>query len=144
MSGQSDMSDYKKGFDPRAVKIYVDGSARPTNPGRAGFAAWIEYPDDFEKDLHEITLRAQSFERSTNQRMELMACISAHEFIASNRAEWGVERVQIITDSKYVFDNQNRPEMWRSRGWRSADGKPIENVDLWKDFCGYAEIPGFA
>ena len=44
-----------------------------------------------------------------------------------------VSRFQIITDSKYVFENWRRRDL-RTNGWRNADGKPIENADLWKEF----------
>lgn len=114
-------------LDPHAIKIFVDGSALPKNPGRAGFAAWIEYPDSWEMDSKEITLSNNTFEQSTNQRMELLACIWAHEWVRENIVSGEIQRIQIITDSRYVFENRNRPQLWRSQGWRSADGRPIEN-----------------
>jgi hypothetical protein len=46
----------------------------------------------------------------------------------------GVERVQIVTDSMYVYDNHKRAATWRSNKWLSADGRPLENSDLWKRF----------
>jgi ribonuclease HI len=121
-------------FDPHAIKIFVDGSALPKNPGRAGFAAWIEYPDSWELDSKEITLSNNTFEQSTNQRMELLACIWAHEWVRQNIVSGEIQRVQIITDSRYVFENRTRPQFWRSQGWRNAEGRPIENDDLWKTY----------
>jgi len=45
----------------------------------------------------------------------------------------GLQRIQIVTDSKYVHENWRRAEYWRANGWRNASGRPIENSDLWKE-----------
>ena len=66
--------------------------------------------------------------------MELSACIRALEYVAEKGKELGVERVLIVTDSKYVHDNHKRPATRRSNKWMNHAGVPIENPDLWKQF----------
>ena len=64
--------------------------------------------------------------------MELLASIRAFEYVREQGRELGVERVQIVTDSKYVHDCLFLTDRWRKNGWRNLDGKPVENRDLWK------------
>jgi hypothetical protein len=45
-----------------------------------------------------------------------------------------IDRVQIVTDSLYVFNNQRMPSTWRRNGWKTSAGRPVENSDLWKRF----------
>lgn len=101
------------------------------NPGGAGgFAAWIEYRSEWnraDEPLHEVGCH-----ESTNNRMELRACTWALEWVREHGPGTGVCRVQIITDSKYVYDNWRRADGWRAKDWRNASNRPIENKDLWK------------
>lgn len=119
-------------FDPHAVKLYVDGSCLKNPGGSSGFAVWIEYPVDWNRP--DEPLENIGFRESTNNRMELRACIWAHDWVREHCSTVRVSRFQIITDSKYVFENWRRAAYWRTNGWRNADGKPIENADLWKEF----------
>jgi ribonuclease HI len=64
--------------------------------------------------------------RTTNNRMELMAAIQGLEALSRPLA------VTLHTDSEYVFLGiTSRLPGWRHDGWRTAKGKPVENVDLW-------------
>jgi ribonuclease HI len=67
-------------------------------------------------------------ERSTtNNRMELMAAISALEALKRP------VRVQLYTDSKYVLDGITKwLPGWERNGWRTASKQPVKNVDLWQ------------
>jgi ribonuclease HI len=59
--------------------------------------------------------------------MELMAAISALEALN------GPSTVDLHTDSKYVIDGINKYiHNWKRNGWRTADKKPVKNVDLWQ------------
>ncbi len=122
--------------DPYALKIYIDGSAVQNNPGdKCGFAGIIEFPESHNKENEQVF--QEGYTDSTNNRMELRACLRAMEYAKANAAEFrimGVYRVIIVTDSKYVHDHQNLATAWRKAGWKSVDGRPIENVDLWKRF----------
>lgn len=116
-------------LDPHALKIYIDGSALNNPGGAGGLAAWVEFPMDW--NLADEPLFQEGFHETTNNRMELLACIRAFEFVR-DQGRLGVERVQIVTDSRYVHDNFSQADRWRKNGWRNVDGKPVENRDLWK------------
>ncbi len=112
-------------FDPHALKIYVDGSCFGNPGGNGGFAAWLEFPVDWNQPnqaLEEI-----GFHETTNNRMELQACIWAHDWIRQQDASLDVGRVQIVTDSKYVYDNY-RPlgdlaTLWVAKWMGQANGE---------------------
>jgi ribonuclease HI len=117
-------------YDPHALKIFTDGSCFKNPGGNGGFAAIVEYPADHNREDEQ--LQEIGFHETTNNRMELRACIWAHEWAQENAPLLKVNRVQIVTDSKYVFGNWKSVTFWRQNGWRLFDGRPAENVDLWK------------
>lgn len=124
------MSSQTMSLDPRAIKIYIDGSALKNPGGPGGFAAWIEFPIDWDR-LDE-PLFQEGFHETTNNRMELLACIRAFEYVRRHTFDVDVQRVQIVTDSTYVHDYFFLADRWRRNGWRNLDGRPVENRDLWK------------
>ena len=64
---------------------------------------------------------------TTNNRMELTAAIEALNVLTRPR------KVVLYTDSKYVMDGINEwMANWKKRGWKTADRKPVKNVDLWQ------------
>ena len=64
---------------------------------------------------------------TTNNRMELMAAISALEALKKPC------RVDLHTDSQYVQNGiSGWIKGWKKNGWRTADKKPVKNVDLWQ------------
>ena len=69
---------------------------------------------------------------TNNNRMEFRACVFVHEWILRQKEQLGVDHVQVVTDSKYVYDNYNRCIGWSRNGWRNFHERPVENVDLWK------------
>ena len=99
-------------------KIYTDGACSG-NPGKGGWAAIILD----EKGQSSIS---GSYNKTTNNRMELMASIMALKKI-NNKSE-----IIIYTDSRYVKDGitlwiKNR----KLNNWKSANKKPVKNKDLW-------------
>ena len=102
-----------------SVVIYTDGACRG-NPGPGGWAALLR-SDDTEK------LLSGAEAQTTNNRMELMAAISALE--ALNRPC----EVELTTDSEYVRQGvTNWMAGWKRNGWRTAARKPVKNRDLWE------------
>ena len=102
-----------------AVEIFTDGACSG-NPGPGGWGVLLRY-EGVEKEL-------SGFEaETTNNRMELMAAIVALEHLKR-----GVTAV-VHTDSRYVHDGITEwLPRWKTRGWKTADKKPVKNVDLWR------------
>lgn len=116
--------------DPRAIHIFTDGSCFKNPGGASGCAAIVLYPDEMG-NAEELIVDFGCAE-SNNNRMELLACISALEWIRRNKPWPQVTRVQIFTDSKYVYENIYRAREWKTNDWRNRHGEPKENSDLWK------------
>lgn len=103
----------------KQVEIYTDGSCLG-NPGPGGYGAVLI----FGKHRKEIS---QGFKHTTNNRMELLATITALETLTEKC------HIDLTTDSQYVKNGINQwIKNWRKNGWRTADKKPVKNVDLWK------------
>lgn len=103
----------------KAVIAYTDGACRG-NPGPGGWGVSLQY-GGHQKEL------CGGEAPTTNNRMELMAAISALESLRETCA------VTLHTDSKYVL--QGLTEWlpgWKKRGWKTADKKPVKNQDLWQ------------
>src|SRR5277367_4028592 len=118
-------------LDLRALKMYVDGACPRNVGGPGGFAAWREFPFDWGKP--DERLESRGYFHTTNNRMELRACLFAHEWILEQGDEIGVQHVQIVTDSQYVHENYNRAIYWAQNDWRNSHERELGNVDLWKD-----------
>ena len=101
------------------VAIWTDG-AWSGNPGPGGWGAVLTY-DGHEKDL------CGGDQLTTNNRMELTAAIMALE--ALNRPC----EIDLHTDSQYVKGGVTGwINGWKRNGWKTADKKPVKNVDLWQ------------
>ena len=101
------------------VVIYTDGACS-RNPGPGGWGA-ILISGAHRKELSggEAT--------TTNNRMELLAAISALDALKSS------SRVDLHTDSEYVRNGITTwIHGWKQRGWKTADKKPVKNVELWQ------------
>ncbi|TQV83476.1 ribonuclease HI [Denitrobaculum tricleocarpae] len=101
------------------VEIFTDGACSG-NPGPGGWGAILRYKGT-EKEIFG------GAPDTTNNRMEMMAAISALE--ALTRAS----KVDLTTDSSYVKDGITKwIHGWKKRGWKTADKKPVKNMDLWQ------------
>jgi ribonuclease HI len=101
------------------VEIYTDGACRG-NPGPGGWGALLS-SGEREKELSG----AEAL--TTNNRMELTAVIRALEALKRP------SEVRIFTDSEYVRRGITEwVKSWKTRGWRTADRKPVKNQDLWE------------
>lgn len=104
--------------------IYCDGGCRGNQHDEniGGWGAFLQY-GDYAKELYE------GVRNTTNNKMELTACIKALETIHGNTKV----PVEIYVDSAYVCNGMNQwVKGWIARGWKKADKKPVENQDLWK------------
>lgn len=117
-------------LDPRAIHIYTDGSCYNNPGGRSGCAAIVHYPEHLSREDEQILDFGCA--ESSNNRMELMACIKALLWIRESEPWPDVTRVQIITDSLYVAENVAfRAPSWKKNRWRNRYGEPKANEDLW-------------
>lgn len=100
------------------IEIYTDGACSG-NPGKGGYGIVMKVPEkNYEKRY------AQGFRLTTNNRMELLAVITALEKLKSNDND-----IHIFTDSKYVSDAINQKWIF---GWIKKGFKNVKNPDLWK------------
>jgi ribonuclease HI len=101
------------------VELFTDGACSG-NPGPGGWAAILRTGG------HERSLSGGE-DSTTNNRMELMAAIAGLEALRRPC------RVRLHTDSKYLMDGATKWILgWKKNGWRTADRKPVKNVDLWQ------------
>jgi ribonuclease HI len=105
--------------DADTVELFADGACLG-NPGPGGWAALLRFKDT-DKEISGGELL------TTNNRMELMAVIAGLKSLTRPC------RVTVTTDSQYVQKGITEwIHSWKKRGWRTADKKPVKNVDLWQ------------
>jgi ribonuclease HI len=101
------------------VIIHTDGACSG-NPGPGGWGAILAFGD------HTKELMGGE-PHTTNNRMELMAAIAALESLKRPCL------VDLHTDSQYMRNGiMSWIKQWKRNGWRTADKKPVKNVDLWQ------------
>jgi ribonuclease HI len=101
------------------VVIYTDGACSG-NPGPGGWGSILMY----NGHRRELSGGDRS---TTNNRMEMTAVIEALEALKRSC------RIVIHTDSTYVMKGMTEwMDNWKRRGWKTADRKPVKNVDLWQ------------
>lgn len=104
----------------RKIEIYTDGACRG-NPGPGGWGALLRF-GEHERELYGAE------DETTNNRMELLAAISALEALRNDRYP-----VVLTTDSRYVMDGITKwMDNWKKRGWKTANRQPVKNEDLWR------------
>lgn len=107
------------------VHAFTDGACRG-NPGPGGWGVLLRY-NGTEKHLwggEALT---------TNNRMELQAAIAALDALKRPCT------VAVTTDSQYVRKGITEwIHNWKKRGWKTADGKPVKNADLWQQLDAQA------
>lgn len=101
------------------VEIFTDGACSG-NPGPGGWGALLRHKGK-EKEL------SGGARETTNNRMEMMAAIQALESLRRSMP------VDLYTDSTYLRDGITKwIKSWKTRGWKTADRKPVKNIDLWQ------------
>ena len=108
------------------VIIYTDGAAKINPDGPGGYGAILQYTDTKGK-LHEKEMSA-GYDKTTNNRMELMGVITALEELKRPC------EVDLFTDSQYITNAFNRGWIanWKKNGWRNSANKPVKNLELWQ------------
>jgi ribonuclease HI len=110
----------------KEVVIYTDGACKG-NPGPGGWGAWLKFGEHVKELCGGELL-------TTNNRMELTAPIEA---LASLKQACDVT---IYTDSQYLRNGISTwIHAWKARGWKTADRKPVKNIDLWQRLDALAQ-----
>jgi ribonuclease HI len=103
---------------------YTDGACSG-NPGPGGWGVLL-LAREGEVVVKERTLNGGEAD-TTNNRMELLAAISALEALSRP------SEIIVVTDSAYVKNGVTGWIFgWKKNGWKTADRKPVKNVDLWQ------------
>jgi ribonuclease HI len=106
------------------VEIFTDGACSG-NPGPGGWAAILRFKRPHGEERERELSGGEP--ATTNNRMELMAAIAALEALKRPC------NVRLFTDSVYVKEGATRwIHGWKKNGWRTADKKPVKNVELWQ------------
>jgi len=103
----------------QTVTIYTDGACSG-NPGPGGWGAILIFGD------HRKELKGGDAE-TTNNRMELLAAIEALNALKQPCS------VDLHTDSNYLREGiTSWIKKWKTNGWRTANKKPVKNIELWQ------------
>jgi ribonuclease HI len=106
------------------ITIYCDGacSGNQFKANAGGWGAVLQHGGKF-KEIHGGEMN------TTNQRMELTACIRALEQLKS-----AAYTVEVYSDSAYLVNCMHKKwyANWRKNGWKNAKKEPVENRDLWE------------
>ncbi|MCW5620962.1 MAG: ribonuclease HI [Burkholderiales bacterium] len=101
------------------VEVFTDGACKG-NPGPGGWGVLMRVGGHV-KELYGGEAG------TTNNRMELTAVIRALQALKRPC------QVRLHTDSQYVHKGISLwIHDWKRRSWRTADKKPVKNVDLWR------------
>ena len=114
------------------IIIFTDGSALG-NPGPGGYGVvMIKHGNTLEL--------SQGYKYTTNNRMEMMAVITALEEIEPTD-----QPIKIFSDSQYTINGITKgwAKNWRKKGWKKSNNKPALNIDLWSRLLDLLErFPG--
>ena len=125
-----EVPDQVKG-NPNAIVIFSDGACRG-NPGPGAWGAIAQ--DHSHKILFELS---QVADHTTNNKMELSGALEGMryliDYLQQHTRQAGEVDLHVVTDSKYLVDGMNSwVAGWKRRGWKKADKKVPENIELWQ------------
>ena len=123
---QFPVPDEIKGND-KAYAVFSDGACRG-NPGPGAWGAMAQ------SHTGEVLFTASGVETlTTNNQMELEGAYQGlFQLQQTDNFDFN-QKIKLYSDSRYVVDGVQKWVMgWMSRGWKKADGKAPENVELWK------------
>ena len=108
------------------ITMYTDGAARGNPDGPGGYGTILSFVDS--KGQEHIRELSAGYQKTTNNRMEMMAVIAGLE--ALNRPC----EITVYSDSQYVVKafNEHWLDGWIKKGWKRGKNEPVKNVDLWK------------
>jgi ribonuclease HI len=111
------------------INIYTDGacSGNQNAENKGGWGAILEY------GKHEKAIFGGEI-NTTNNRMEMMALISALEALNKNNL-----KIRVFSDSSYLMNcfRERWYEKWLLNNWITSNKSPVENRDLWERLLVY-------
>lgn len=115
--GMMSSSSAPESCPEHTIIVHTDGGAIG-NPGPGGYGVVIQNGEQL----------SGGFNRTTNNRMELMAVIKAMEALAGEK-----KPILLHSDSRYVINGITKgwAKGWKKRGWKKSNGEPAMNPDLW-------------
>ncbi len=117
--------------EPETLALFSDGGCRG-NPGPGAFAFVVQ------EHSGDVLAEGVEFEiLTTNNKMELSGPLKGLEELLTVLPSLGrdplLSKVKVITDSKYVVEGMKSwVQGWKARGWKKADNKAPENLELWQ------------
>ena len=112
----------------KSVILYTDGACSG-NPGIGGYAGILIY-GKVEREYSGADAQ------TTNNRMEVLAVIEGLKRLKEPC------KVDIFSDSAYTVNAflEGWIYGWKKNGWKKADGKSVQNVDLWEELYNLTKI----
>lgn len=109
------------------ITIYTDGACSG-NPGPGGWGAILMYKD-VKKEI------SGGEKETTNNIMELTAVIQALRLVKFPC------KISVYSDSAYVVNAflQGWIYNWIKKGWKTADGSPVKNKELWQELYNFTK-----
>ena len=118
-------------LESEKVVIFTDGSTNP-NTGAGGYGVILKYKDKV-KEL------SGGFRKTTNNRMEIIACIEGLRALKKK------SDVVVFSDSQYVVNSISKgwAKKWQAQNWMRNDKEKAENTDLWAqllELCNHHNV----
>ncbi|MCK9161887.1 MAG: ribonuclease HI [Arcobacter butzleri] len=111
----------------KKIYLYSDGSSLG-NPGPGGYGTILKYKDNTK-------IISGGKENTTNNQMELLGVIEGLKALKEPCS------VEVVSDSKYVTQAINEwLNNWIKNGFKTADKKPIKNLELWQEYIEASKI----
>jgi ribonuclease HI len=128
--------------EENALNIYTDGSMLPRpRRGGAGILFVLVDSEGNEEQLEEVL---SGFADATQNQMELEAPIQALKMVTGRHPPFDQSRyrkIVIKTDATYVANNfGTAAAVWSRNGWKTRDGKPVDNAPQWKELVRLAAL----
>ena len=111
------------------LRIAIDGACRRNGKPDCIASGGVFIEQIIDKQIVSTKILSNYETKSTNQRGELLALITALDYVWSAK-----QPTLIITDSEYIFNAMTKEWFvgWESRNWLTASHEPVKNSDLWR------------
>ena len=109
-------------MESKQLTVFTDGSSKGNGSAKSKAGCSIHFPEHPDHSRGYLLP-----EGTTNNRAELSGCVYGIEVALEMKSS----SLLICTDSKLIFDTFTKwIQNWKARGWKTAGGKPVANLDL--------------